>query len=231
MLISAFAASGNLYISIKKTFNTIMKTNKIFLTALFVAFCTHVFSADKFVVAKIILSNNDTIVNLVKYTPLHEMQNQIEIKVNESITNTLYPLDAKSFFTIAGKGDTVRFESNCGLKFGLADKIEKNCYFIMKLKTGTVPLYYFSESKLMTMGTSMQTVQQPAYLSKYRDEWIIMEENNFVNQLIKLIKPFKKQLSPNSLKEINMLEDDLYDKIYQFDDIPRVVDKLNVILK
>lgn len=208
-----------------------MKTNKLFITILFIAFCTQVFSADKFVVAKIILSNNDTIVNLVKYTPLHEMQNKIEIKVNESITNTLFPFDVKSFFTIAGKGDTVRFESNCGLKFGLADKFEKNCYFIMKLKTGKVPLYYFSVNKLMTMGTSMQTVQQPAYLSKYRDEWIIMEENNFVSQLIKLIKPFKRQPSSNTLKEINMLEDNLYDKIYKFDDIPTVIDKLNVILK
>lgn len=221
----------NKFLENKFSQNTIMKVIKSILTASLLLYVIVVFPADKFVVAKIIMNNNDTIVNMVKYKPLHEMQNKIEVKVSDSITNTLLPIDAKSFYTIAGKGDTIRFESNCGLKFGFADNMEDNCYFMMKLKSGTVPLYYFSVNKLLTMGATMQNVQQPAYLSKYRDEWIMMSENNYVNQFLKLIKPFKKKLKSESLKEIIKLEDDLYFKTYRFDDIPVLINRLNEILK
>lgn len=208
-----------------------MKAIKSILTACLVLSAVVVFSANKYVVARIIMSNNDTVVNLVKQTALHEMQNKIEVKVNDSITSIVYPMDAKSFYTIAGKGDTVRFESNCGLKFGLADNMEDNCYFMMKINSGIIPLYYFSMSKLQSMGTSMQTIQQPSYLVKYKNDWIIIEENNFVSQLKKLIKPFKKQLSGNKQVKITSLEDDLYYKTYKFDDTPMIVEKLNMILK
>jgi len=208
-----------------------MRAIKSIFTTCFALSVVVVFSTNKYVIARIITNNNDTIVNLVKQTPLHEMQNQIEVKVNDSITNILYPLDAKSFYTIAGKGDTIRFESNCGLKFGMADKIEDNCYFMMKLISDKIPLYYFSVKKLMSLGVFMQQVEQPAYFSKYFDDWIIMEENNYVNQIEKLIKPYKRNVNPDKMKLLRKLETDLYYRVYKFEDIPDFFKKLNTILK
>jgi len=208
-----------------------MKTKNILLTTTFLLLSLVVLPADKYVVAKIIMNNNDTVVNLLKYTKLHELQEKIELKVNDSITNIILPIESKGFFTIASKGDTVTFESNCGIEFGLADNLESNCYFLMKVNSGIVPLYYFSKKKLMTMGVSMQIVYQPVYLAKYRDEWTVMEENNYVNQIEKLIKRFKRNAQPNRLKMIKDLESDLIYSKYKFDDLPRFFQQLNEVLK
>ncbi len=208
-----------------------MKTFKINVLLISILLSSAVFSTNKFVVSRIFLANNDTIVSLMKYTKLHEMQEKIEVKINDSIISTLYPLDVKGFYTLAGKGDTVRFESNCGIKFGLADKIESNCYFMMKLNSGKIPLYYFSVSKLLTLGVSMETVQQPAYFAKYFDEWIMMEENNYISQIEKLLKPFLRNAKGTQLKSLKKLDSDLYYRVYKFNDVPEFFEKLNVLLK
>lgn len=202
-----------------------------FLFGLLLTFSLLAFSADKYVVTKIVMNNNDTIVNLLKFTQLHELQEKIEIKITDSITDIIYPLDAKGFYTIDAKSDTVRFESICGLDFGLADDLVRNCYFLMKIRSGVIPLYYFSRKQLLSMGVSMQIVYQPIYIAKFRGEWTVMSENNYSNQLEKLIKPFKRSGQNNQLKMINSLQSDLYSHKYKFDDIPLFFDRLNEIIK
>jgi len=209
-----------------------MRSINFFLTLFFVASsCTITFAADKYVVAKIVLSNNDTIVNLVKFTQLHELQKKLEVKVTDEISKTLYPLDVKSFYTIAGKGDTVRFESRCGVKFGIADNADDNCYFMMRVNSAPIPLYYFSETKLLSMGTSMKNVQQPIYLTNFRERWYTFDESNYLNQLQRFFKQFKYNNSVDKIERAEELSVEISMRKYAFTDIPKIFERLNNLLK
>lgn len=207
---------------------TIMMTLFLFLLLFS---CTIIYAADKYVVAKIVLSNNDTVVNLLKFTELHELQNEIHVKVNDEIFKTYYPLDVKSFYTIASKGDTIRFESRCGVKFGLVDDAEKNCYFMMRINSASIPLYYFSETKLLSIGTSMKHVQQPIYATSYRESWYTFSESNYINQLQRLFTQFKYLNDADKRNRAKDLLSEISMQKYKFEDIPTLFERINNILK
>ncbi len=200
------------------------------LTILFFAFAIVAFPKDRFVMAKIIMNNNDTLVNAIKYEKLFDFQNKFEMVNDDGTRKTVFPLDAKGFYIVVGVKDTVYFESNCGLKFGLADNVDKNCYFIMKQNSGKAPLYYFTYSKLYSAGVNMQSVNSPCYLSKYRGEWIMMEESNYIEQIIKLIKPFKRTENETIKSKLAEFESALKSRNYPYDDMQKIFVSINKIL-
>ena len=208
-----------------------MKTTKITLTTLLLVVCFTASSKDRFVMAKIIMNNKDTVVNPNKYDNVFDFQARILMKNDDGKMQVIYPKEAKGFYILAGVADTLYFESVCGLKFGFADDPAEVCYFMMKKRCGKIPLYYYVLTKLVKVGVSMQSVYSPAYILKYKDEWLVMEENNYVNQLLKFIKPMKKNNKQEVVNKLSNLEDDLFSRAYRFEDFPTVVDRINDILK
>ena len=205
-----------------------MKKNLLVLLLLTLAFYSN--AKDRYVMAQIVTNTDDTIVNPVKYDKLFDFQEKVEMMNDDGKLITLTPLDAKEFRVLTGKNDTIHFESNCGLKLGLADNVDQNCYFIMKLKEGKVPLYYFSLANLMSFGVSLQKVNKPSYLSKYRDEWVMMQEENYKDQIMKVIKPFKKLINKNGFDKLMKIETDIISGKFSFENIPTVFDKINAAL-
>lgn len=201
------------------------------LIALFsIVLCSSAMAKDRYVMAQIILNNNDTIVNPIVYKELFEFQDKIIMKNEDGSNRTILPLDAKCFYVLTGSADTLFFESNCGVKLGLADNIDESCYFLLKIRNGVVPLYYFAWKKLYSVGISMKTAYSPCYLTKYREDWVMMETNNYMDQFLKVTKPFKRISDEPTKQKIVELENQFRYNKYRFEDIPKGVDSLNAIL-
>lgn len=208
-----------------------MKARVILLSFLLcnISFLLH--AKDRFVMAQIIMTNNDTLVNPILYDNLFDFQKKIVMRTDEGKLQSVFPNDAKDFYVIAGKKDTLHFESVCGLKFSLTDNSDANCFFLMKKCGGKYPVYYFAQSKMVSAGYTMQSANSASYVTKNKEEWVLFEEDNYVNQLLKFLKPLKRNKSIEVTKKISKLEDDLYYRTYRFDDIPSVFIRLNDLLK
>jgi len=200
------------------------------LIILILTISLNVYSKDRYVMAQIIKNNNDTVVSPILYKKLFDFQESIILKNDDGSKTTLFPKDVKGFHVLTGSSDTLFFESNCGLKFGLSSSIDDNCYFMLKIRAGIIPLYYFANKKFYSIGVTMKTDYAPCYLTQYRYEWIMMEENNFRDQFIKIIKPFKHNANALTLKKLVELEDKFKLLKYRFDDVPKGIDSLNALL-
>lgn len=208
-----------------------MKSLRFLLIVFFgsVVFCSS--AKDRFVMAQIIMDNNDTVVNPVRFENLFDFQKKIEMLNDDGKLQTVEPNEAKGFCVIADLKDTLHFETVCGLKLSLSENADANCFFLLRKCSGKFPVYYFVQSEMVSAGYAMQSVCKPSYVSRYKDNWVLFGENNFVNQLLKFLKPLKKDKSPDIVKKLTKLEDDIFYRTYFFDDIPSVFNRLNDLLK
>ena len=208
-----------------------MKSLRFLLIVFFgsVVFCSS--AKYRFVMAQIIMDNNDTVVNPVRFVNLFDFQKKIDMLNDDEKLQPVYPKDAKGFYVIAGEKDTLYFESVCGLILSLSDNTEANCFFLMKKCAGKFPVYYFAQPEMVSTGYGVQSTYRPVYIVRYKDNWVLFGENNFVNQLLKFLKPLKKDKSPDIVKKLTKLEDDIFYRTYLFDDIPSVFNRLNDLLK
>jgi hypothetical protein len=180
--------------------------------------------------AQIIMLNNDTIVNPIKFENLFELQNKIEMKNEDGTIRTIYPKEAKGFHIATSAGDTIFFESNCGFMFTLFGDADNTCYFILKQKSGIVSLYYFVRKEIVVEGITTGANFTPSYMVKYKENWVSLKKNNFLQQFTKIIKPFKTDKKAPFFKKIKEFEHDLDKGEYLFDDIPKAIDRLNTIV-
>jgi len=208
-----------------------MKKIRFLLIVLFgsVVFCLP--AKDRYVMAQIIMSNNDTLVNPIRYDNLFDFQKKIDMLNDDEKLQPVYPKDAKGFYVIAGEKDTLYFESVCGLILSLSDNTEANCFFLMKKCAGKFPVYYFAQPEMVSTGYAVQSTYRPVYIVRYKDNWVLFRENNYVNQLLKFLKPLKKDKSPELVKKLQKLEDDIFYRTYLFDDIPSAFIRLNELFK
>jgi len=113
----------------------------------------------------IYLLNRDTIEAYIKVKEIVKMQERIELIDTAGFEYSVKPSQAAGFCLLFPE-DTMVFESRDDLVNAIFKSKKEPYSFLLRLKEGNMPLYYFFEEKLEMSGVDQIWVEKPKIISR-----------------------------------------------------------------
>lgn len=147
------------------------------------------------------------------------MQKGIQYVDSKGFEYTTDPFKAKGFWLIYQE-DTMVFESRSDIDKALFQPKKASTCFVLRIKKGNLPLYYFLDERLEMDGIDQVLREKPFYLLWFKEEWYPISKEHFTNDFRKVISMLKKAGFENEIKELvaNFIE-----AKYKFEDTPEVI--------
>ncbi len=174
----------------------------------------------------IFLLNRDTIEAYIKVEKIVKMQEQIEFIDTAGFEYSVKPSQAAGFCLLFPE-DTMVFESRDDLVNAIFKSKKEPYSFVLRLKEGNMPLYYFYEEKLEMSGVDQILVEKPRYLALFRNVLHPIRRKYFKNDVRKIYLLMRREGFGN---EIDELMNDVEKNKYSYEETPKTISRIDAIL-
>jgi hypothetical protein len=174
---------------------------------------------DKYANGKVFLLNKSVSDIYIKVETISRMQKGIQYVDSKGFEYATDPFKANGFWLIYPE-DTMVFESRSDIYKALFQPKKASTCFVLRVKKGRLPLYYFLDERLEMDGIDQVLREKPYYLLQFKEEWYPISKEHFTNDFRKVISILKKA---GFEKEIKELIAGFIEAKYKFEDTPEVI--------
>lgn len=174
---------------------------------------------EKYANGKVFLLNKSVSDVYIQVESIAKMQKSVQYVDSKGMEYTTDPFKANGFWLIYPE-DTMVFESRSDIDKALFQPKKASTCFVLRVKKGRLPLYYFLDERLEMDGIDQVLREKPYYLLRFSEEWYPISKEHFTNDFRKVLAVFKKAGFENEIKEVvaNFVE-----AKYLFEDTPQIV--------
>ncbi|MBL7969789.1 MAG: hypothetical protein JNK09_22495 [Prolixibacteraceae bacterium] len=206
-----------------------MKLKMLFVFLGIVFLCTEAYSTfpkEKYALGKLFFINNDTMSVYVKIDKIINLQNGIAYVDSMGREYHLKPDDARGFCLIY-PNDTMFFESITDFQKALFQPKNRKAFFVHRLQTGKISLYYFIDTKLEMDGIDQVSAERGRYFAHFKGEWFPVSNENYWSDFRKILSVIKKDSQPNEWKSVTLKVDS---SELKFEDTPEFIHLCNQLV-